>query len=269
MIDTHTHLNDDKLFPDRQKHMQNFIDAWWTALVNVAVNAERAERAIHIARTSLSQFPDTIILSTVGIHPSEACFAEVTHANLDESISTIKKIYLNNTDIICAIGECGIDLHYPGAHDTIEVQKDLLARQCQIAQEYWLPIVIHSRDGFQETIDVLSNFSWLKMVLHCFWYGKTEAEYLLANFPNVYFWFDGNITYPKAEALREACLITPIDKILLETDAPYLAPQGLRWTTNTPANVKFVYEFVAELKWVEYSEFEKIIDENGRKFYNS
>jgi Tat protein secretion system quality control protein TatD with DNase activity len=81
--------------------------------VNIAVNAERAERAIHIARTSLSQFPDTIVLATVGIHPSESCFGEITKANIQDSISVIKKIFYNNTDVICAIGECGIDMHYP------------------------------------------------------------------------------------------------------------------------------------------------------------
>ncbi len=268
MFDTHTHLNDDKLFPERQLHMQDFINAWWTGLVNIAVNAERAERAIHIARTSLSQFPDTIVLASVGIHPSEACFGEVSSANLQDSIFTMKKIFFNNTDIICAIWECGIDMHYPWSQASIQLQQELLAQQCQFAQETWLPVVIHSRDGFQETIDVLSKFSWLKMVFHCFWYGKSEAEYLLANFPNVYFWFDGNISYPKAEALREACTIVPIEKILLETDAPYLAPQWLRWTINTPTNVKFVYEFVAQLKWFEYSDFEKIIDANVKKFYN-
>jgi Tat protein secretion system quality control protein TatD with DNase activity len=68
---------------------------------------------VHIARTSLSQFPDTIVLASVGIHPSEACFGEITKANLQDSISVIKKIFYNNTDVICAIGECGIDMHYP------------------------------------------------------------------------------------------------------------------------------------------------------------
>lgn len=103
--------------------------------MNIAVNAERAERAIHIARASLSQFPDTIVLASVGIHPSEVCFAEITQANLQDSISILKKIYLNNTDIICAIGECGIDLHYPDTQGTIELQQQLLAHQCQMAQE--------------------------------------------------------------------------------------------------------------------------------------
>jgi TatD DNase family protein len=143
----------------------------------------------------------------------------------------------------------------------------LLAHQCQIAQKNWLPLIIHSRDGFQETINIIKNFSSLPIVFHCFWYWPKEAEHLLSHFPNVYFGFDGNISYPKAEALREACLTIPIEKILLETDAPYLAPQCLRWTINTPNNVKFVYEYVAQLKGIEYEEFEKKIYENVRKFY--
>lgn len=268
MFDTHTHLNDDKLFPDREQHITDFINQWWQWLVNIAVNAEYAMRAIHIAKTWLSLFPDTFIGATVGIHPSEACFHEITKENLQENIQNLKKIYYQHTDVLCAIGECGIDLHYPGSPDSIELQQELLALQCQMAQETWLPLVIHSREGFQETIDVLKNFSGLRLVFHCFGYWPKEAEYILSHFPNTLLGFDCNITYPKAEALREACKLTPLDRILTETDAPYLAPQWLRWTLNTPSNVKVVYESIAQLKNIAYEECKKQLDTNAANFYD-
>lgn len=267
MFDSHTHLNDDQLFPTWQQHMQNFIDAGGKGLVNIAVDAERAKRAIHIAQTSLSQFPDLFVWSTIGIHPSEACFGNITSQNLADEFENIKNIYQQHKHLFCGIGECGIDLHYPGAHETLQLQQELLALQCQMAQDTWLSLVIHSRDGFQETIDVIKDFSSLSMVFHCFGYGPTEAEYILSHFPNVYLWFDGNISYPKAQALRDTCLITPIEKILLETDAPYLAPQDLRGTTNTPTNVKFVYEFVAQLKNISLDALTEQMEKNFMKFY--
>ena len=85
--------------------------------------------------------------------------------------------------------------------------------------------MIHSRDGYQETIDVLREFPDLVYYFHCFGYGVGEVEELLQFFPTIYFGFDGNLTYPKADNLRAACCIVPLDRLLVETDAPYLAPQ--------------------------------------------
>jgi TatD DNase family protein len=267
MFDTHTHLNDDKLFPDRQTHVQDFVAVWGQWIVNVAVNHEWAARAIHIARTGMDLFPDTTILATVWIHPSEACFEEITKDNVYSMTQKIKEIYHANSPFICAIWECGIDTHYPDTQHTLEVQKLLFAEQCKIATELDLPLIIHSRDWFHETMDVLLAHKNITCVFHCFWYWSQEAKEILRQFPNAYFGFDGNITYPKATDLREAFLDIPLEKILLETDAPYLAPQWLRWSINTPANVQTVYSFTATLRWDEYESYAHQINKNARRFY--
>lgn len=286
MFDTHTHVNDDTLFPEWQKHIADFINAWGTWLVNVAVNAEWALRAKHIAdcihdiNTNKSS-DTTVVLSqvlsdnftiwaTIGIHPSTVCFWEITRNTIENEIENIKNIFNQSPDTWRAIWECWIDLHYAWARETVQLQQELLAQQCQFSLDVWLPLVIHSRDGFQETIDILSNFANhnIATVFHCFGYGPKEAEYLLSHFKNVYFWFDWNITYPKAEPLRETLLLLPNNKVLLETDAPFLAPQWLRWQINTPTNVQTVYEYTAMLKKTSLWNRTKQINTNAERFYN-
>ncbi len=267
MFDTHTHLNDDTLFSDREKYIQDFIDIWGKWVVNVAVNHEWAERAIHIARTGMDLFPDTTILATVWIHPSEACFEEITKDNVYSMTQKIKEIYQDNSPYICAIWECGIDTHYPDTQHTLEVQKILFAEQCKIASELDLPLIIHSRDWYQETMEILSAYKKITCVFHCFWYGLSEAKSIMDTFPNAYFGFDGNITYPKAQSLRDAFVSVPLEKILLETDAPYLAPQGLRGTINTPSSMKTIYAYTAELRWEEHDSYVSEIQKNVERFY--
>jgi TatD DNase family protein len=138
------------------------------------------------------------------------------------------KIFLDgNLQHIVAIGECGIDLHYPG-DPLIKLQQELFARQCELARLYDLPVVIHSRDGYQETIDVLKDFADIKIYFHCYGYGEFEMQELQKAYKNIRFGFDGNITYPKAQNLRDALAACKRSNMLLETDAPYLAPLPLR-----------------------------------------
>lgn len=100
--------------------------------------------------------------------------------------------------------------------------------QCDLARENQLPIVIHSRDAFQETFDILKNYSDLKIYFHCRSYNKEALEILLSTFPKIWIGYNGILTYPKSHENRESLLATPLNNIVLETDAPYLAPQGFR-----------------------------------------
>jgi TatD DNase family protein len=269
MFDAHTHLNDDALFPNRQDHMTAFQQQWGKWLINVATDLQRAQRGIDIAQTSKTQFPDLYVKSTVGFHPSEVCFGAITKDNINDHIHKLKIFLEKYPEDIVAIGECGIDLHYPGAQDDIQVrlQADLFAHQCEIAREFKLPVVIHSRDGYHETIDVLKNFPDLKIYFHCFWYWPEELQSLQDSYPNIRFGFDGNITYPKAQNLRDSLALCQKTTILLETDAPYLAPIPLRGTTNEPKNINIIYEYVAKVLNRDQAEMKKQIEENFWKLY--
>ena len=272
-FDSHTHLNADELFENWQQHIAEFIAVGWKWLVNIGANDDRSRIAIEISQKAKTLFPSIFVGTAIGIHPSEIAYWTITWENIIEKQEALFQIYKDSTSEISAIWECGIDLHYPWATNTLQLQKELLARQCQLSLKTWLPLVIHSRDGFQETIEVLekSFFSHAgntpDVVFHCFWYWPEEAQFLIDNFENVYLWFDGNITYKSAQPLRDAFMLTPLNRVLLETDAPYLAPIPERGKTNTPKNIVHTYKFLAELRNIELEEFAKTIYENCCRFF--
>jgi TatD DNase family protein len=166
-----------------------------------------------------------IAAATIGIHPSEVCYGSVTADTIDMKMDELRALYEAERDVIVAIGECGIDMHYDGAAAVVELQQEVFARQCAWAQDIGLPLVVHSRDGFSETVEVMKKYPDVVYYVHCFGYGVQEVKKFLEGFAHVYFGCDGNISYPKAQGLRDACRVIPDDSLILETDAPYLAPQ--------------------------------------------
>lgn len=290
--DSHTHLNDDKLYPQRQNYLQHFIDMWWLWLVNVGVDLERSQRAVTIAQQAQEKFPDIFVKATVGFHPSEVCFNHIVTSNevrsigkiesnnsytsrplsskwqsIQQSIQELKNLYTNNKEHIVAIGECGIDTHYDG-DPYIDLQKELFAQQCDLAKELDLPIVIHSRDDFASTWDVIRNYKDQKIYFHCRGYGPDEVKVLQDFFPQLWIGFCGNISYPKAQVLRDSLYATRHESIVLETDAPYLAPQKYRGQTNQPAYVVQIYEYVASILSLDIQQLQSTITTNFQNLYN-
>lgn len=266
--DTHTHLNDEKLYANRRTHLLHFIDIWWKWLVNVWVDEKRNERAIEIARVANQEKIDCRVKATIGYHPSEVCFGNITRENIDVKIDSLRTLYEENKEYIVAIGECGIDTHYPDGSDNIELQKELFRRQCEFAKEVWLPIVIHSRDDFASTLEVIEEFADQRIYFHCYGYGADEIKILRGKMKRLWIGFCGNVTYPKAQPLRDALLACDMSNIVFETDAPYLSPQKVRWEMNEPAHVKYIYEFVSELKEIDLQELWEKITENVRALYH-
>lgn len=294
LFDSHTHLNAEELFSDRETHLKYFLDAGWVGIVNIGANYKWSKVAVELTRaikskmkignlwshtkTKIARHRGFYAGATIGIHPSETIqfddkLAPVTEKNLEKKLQEIKNLFWNSPDDICAIWECGIDLHYPRATETLQLQQELLAHQCQFALETWLPLVIHSRDGFQETIEILEKYFWNKknntipIVFHCFGYWAKEAEYLVKTFESIYIWFNGNVTYKSAQQLRDAFFVTPKNKILVETDAPYLSPIPVRWEINTPKNIAYTYKFLAELQETPLEEFANQIYKNSHAFF--
>jgi TatD DNase family protein len=129
-------------------------------------------------------------------------------------------------------------------------------------------LMIHSRDGFHETMKVLKDFSDLKIYFHAWWYGKDELEECEKTFPNLRIGCTNVIEYPSAEKIREAIHNINTAKILTETDAPFLPPQTMRGQQNEPAYVISVYEKLCEILWIKQKELEKIVEENTKLLYN-
>ncbi len=267
--DTHTHLNDPKLYPKRNEYLENFINIWWKWLVNVWVDKDWNQRAIQIAKISKQKYPEIKVLATIGYHPSEIVFLKENNKSqwIKDKINELKNVYSIEKDYIYGIGECGIDVHYPGWKENLNYQKEFFALQCELAQEFDLPIVIHSRDDFESTLDIVKNFKYQKIYFHCWWYWPKEVRKVLDTFDKVWIGFAGNVTYPKANDLRESLKILSIDKFVLETDAPYLTPQKKRWQTNQPANVKLIYEFVSEFLWIDIKFLAENMENNFEELY--
>lgn len=267
MFDTHTHLNSDQLYPDWQMYMANFVDAGWLWIVNIGMNPIANKRAIDIACQSAELFPSIIVSSTVGIHPCEVVDNRYTRYDIWYIQDHIAQLIQHNHNNIVAIGEAWIDLHYEWSSGTLDDQQLIFDLQCRMAVEYKVPLVVHSRDAYQETMDVLIKYPSLRVVMHCRWYTPWHIKNCLSLLPSCWIGYTGTITYPKALDIRESLLVTPLDRILLETDAPYLAPQVMRWSMNQPSYLAHIYSFVAQIFWQPDQSFIDTIRKNVSDFY--
>jgi len=265
MHDSHTHLNSDQLYPDREQHLADFVNVWGKGLVNIWVNNEWNLRALHISKYNST---DCFVWVALWIHPGEISYSHTINHSQDiqdqmAQLRTLLKRHRDNKHIV-AIWECGIDAHFDRDKDIQSLQVELFVSQCELARELNLPIVIHSRDNFTLTLEVLRQFTDLKIYFHCRWYTPDDVMLAVQTLPDLWIWFCGNTTYPKAILLRDS-----LDKavelgvnILLETDAPYLSPQSVRWQKNNPSNVQFLYDWASEtypdIDW--YSRCKKSFD---------
>lgn len=175
---------------------------------------------------------------------------------------------------IVAVGECGIDHHWnPSGEDgrcesdfdeqTYRGERELFEAHLELARELRLPVIVHSRDGFEDTIDCLKNVGYDNGIIHCYSYGIDEARAFLDR--GWYIAFGGAITYnkkAKLEAVKDLLRFVPSDRFLCETDAPYLAPVPLRGTVNTPVNVEHVFNFAAEVRGTTLEILSNLVDEN-------
>ncbi len=264
IIDTHTHLNTNQLFWDYKKYLEDFGKIWWKILANAWANNEYNKKWIQIAKESITNFPEITVKTAIWRHPCDIPHNESDFLPL---LNELEILYKKNKDYIVAIWECGIDRHFP-ENPTVEVQQNALKLQAELARKLNLPLMIHSRDGFYETIEILKNFSDLKIYFHAWWYWKNELEECEKTFPNLRIGCTNVIEYPSAEKIRESLHSIKTAKILTETDAPFLPPQTMRGQQNEPAYVTYVYEKLCEILWIKQENLEKIVEENTKLLYN-
>lgn len=263
IIDAHTHLNTDQLFWDYKKYLENFEKIWWKIVVNAWANNEYNGKWIQIAKESIKNFPNLTVKTAIWRHPCDIPHNESDFLPL---LDELERLYKENRDHIVAIWECGIDLHFP-ENPTIEVQQNAFKLQAELAKKLDLPLMIHSRDGFRETMEVLKDFSDLKIYFHARWYWPQELEECEKTFPKLRIWCTNVIEYPSAEKIRDSIRNIETAKILTETDAPFLPPQTMRGQQNEPAYVTYVYEKLCEITWIEQVELEKIVEQNTKELY--
>jgi TatD DNase family protein len=263
IIDAHTHLNTNQLFWDYKKYLENFEKIWWKIVVNAWANNEYNQKWIQIAKESIKIFLELTVKTAIWRHPCDIPHNESDFLPL---LDELENVYQENKDYIVAVWECGIDLHFPD-NPPLEVQQYALKLQWELARKLNLPLMIHSRDAFNETMEVLKDFSDLKIYFHAWWYWKDELEECEKIFPNLRIGCTNVIEYPSAEKIREAIHDIKTAKILTETDAPFLPPQTMRGQQNEPAYVTYVYEKLCEILWIEQKRLERMVEENTKQLY--
>lgn len=241
LVDSHVHLDDSKFDPDREAVIERALAAGVERMM--AIGTGHLETAILQAE----RYP--FIVATIGVHPHDASKATPeTFARLRE-LATHPKVV--------AFGEIGLDYHYD--FSPRDVQRAVFQKQLEIAAEAGKPIVIHSREAWADTMELLA--SGHHGIIHCFTGDPQQAREALAL--GFHLAFGGVLTFPSAEAVREAARITPDDRLLLETDCPYLAPLPHRGKRNEPA---FVVEVARRLAAVRGSTLEEIAGHTTRNF---
>ena len=248
-FDSHSHYNDEKFDNDREQVIQETFDSGITRFMCIGYNVSKSKKAIEIA----DKYP--FIYATCGISPNDI------EDFKDNNLNIIKELCRN--DKVLAVGEIGLDYYWN--KDNKERQKELFIKQIEIANELNKPIVIHTRDAFVDTINILKeNTVKQKGIFHCCPLNQELIkEGLKLGF---YISFSGNITFKNAKA-KEAVELVPDDKLLIETDSPYLTPEPYRGTRNDSRNVKLVAEKIANIRGVSIEYVAKLSYENAKKFF--
>jgi TatD DNase family protein len=226
-FDSHAHVYDTRMPGGPAAAIQAARDAGVSGMITVGCDRATSLAAIALA----AEHPD--VWATVGLHPHDAI----------NGVDTI--VDLLDTAGIVAVGEAGLDYYYD--HSPRDDQRDVFAAQIQLAHERRLPLVIHTRDAWDDTFDVLAAEGVPEQtIFHCFTGGPTELARCLA--VGAFISISGIVTFKNAADLREAATLVPLDRLLIETDAPYLAPVPHRGRTNQPAFVPLVGRCIADLR---------------------
>ena len=248
MIDTHCHLND-KMFTDVNQVVNDFLYAGVERAICIAWDYNSSVKAIELSNEFES------VYATIGCHPDE-CFSY----NQEEIENLLKQQHKK----VVAVGEIGLD--YFHNKDNKEQQKQVFISQILLANKYKLPIVIHCRDAFGDTLEILKQHNAeYGAVMHCYSGSLEFAKELLKI--GIKISFTGTVTYKNAVNLHEVAKYIPLDSFFFETDSPYLTPVPYRGKRNEPKYVVEVANFVANLRGVPAEELIKITDINAKSFF--
>lgn len=253
-FDTHAHYDDEKFKNDRDDVINKIYQEGVTKCVNIGCSIETSIKSIEIA----SKYD--FVYASCGIHPSEISNTEEL---IKKDVNKIKEIILNGKKVV-AIGEIGLDYHYDGFDSNL--QKLAFELQIKLANELSLPIIIHTRDAIDDTINIIRNCSFENgAILHCCPFNKELIKHGLEN--GLYIAFGGTSTFKNSKNACDIINMVPNDKILIETDSPYLAPDPIRGTRNDSSNLKYIVEKIAEFKGKTPNEIANLTYKNAEKIF--
>ena len=251
MIDSHCHLDHEHLIANLDQVIANSKNVGLEKLLTICTTLQSYEKITNIVKK------DPMIFGTFGIHPHETKNNDVSK---DEIIA---KINLNNK--IIGVGETGLDFYYNNSDKDLQIKS--FQKHIDAAKDLNIPLIIHSRNAEDETYDILkkNHSNKLKILMHCFT-GSTEFATKLIPL-NAFFSASGIITFKNSLNLQETFKMIPKNRLLIETDSPYLSPVPYRGKKNEPAFIKFTAEKLAELQNIKVSELVDITTKNFNKLF--
>ena len=254
LIDTHAHLDFPELYSKLDLIIENAKNQNVLKIITISTNLNKIEKIVQISNDY------DVVYFTVGVHPNE-----VLKDKDYENYSLISDI--SNNSKCVGIGECGLDYHF--GNEDKEKQKLSFITQIKVSRDKKLPLIIHSRDADEDMIDILQDEykkGAFKAILHCFSSGKDLA--LCGLDLGFYISFSGIVTFKSAKLIQEIACIVPKDRILVETDAPYLAPTPFRGSVNEPKNCFYTAKFLSEIRNSDFNDFTNHLCMNSLRIFD-
>lgn len=251
LFDTHVHLNATQFKDDREEVIKRAHEAGVTRMVVVGFDEETIPLAIEIAESHED------IYAAVGWHPVDAIDFREEHLDWLQKLSQHKKVV--------ALGEMGLDYHWDNSPK--DVQAVVFRKQIRLAKKLQMPIIIHNREATEDVINILQeeNAQEVGGIMHC--YSATRKEVQPCLDLDFHISLGGPVTFKNAKEVKEVAKIVPLDRLLIETDAPFLAPHPNRGKRNEPAYVKLVAEEIAHLREMDLESLAKITTDNACRFF--
>ena len=251
LVDSHAHLDDSRFSSDRDAMIQRAWDSGVRRILTIGNGTGPDDMGCGIPFAEGRDW----IFTSVGIHPHDAARTEDRHFELMETLAKHPRVL--------AIGETGLDYHYDNSPR--DVQRDIFARQLAIAQKMELPVIIHTREADADTQAILQDSGLVRGVLHCFTSSGQLAEFALGL--GFHISFSGIVTFPNARELMEIARAVPADRLLVETDCPYLAPVPHRGKRNEPAFVAETAKFLASARGISVEQLAAETSENFTRLF--
>lgn len=252
IFDTHCHINDDQLYGNIEEIVQRALQAGVSKMLVVGWDYESSRKAIEIAENY------DFCFAAVGFHPEN--IYGVDKVNLDKTLS------LSAHPKVVAIGEIGLDYHWTKEPEKRELQKKFFIEQIKYANEHNLPVVIHNREAFEDCLNILKEYTPTSSgTMHCY-SGSVELLKDVLDL-GLLIGLDGPVTFKNARTPKEVAEVVPLDKLLLETDCPYLTPHPLRGSLNEPVNIRLILDEIAEIKGISKKHVAEVTFENACKLF--
>jgi TatD DNase family protein len=263
LIDTHAHLSILKERGiDSHETLKELFASGFKGIIDISLEPDDLFGRME----EFSVYPQVYFASGLWPHSTSIANRERLVRELKQNLYMVKQG--EHASKLCALGEFGLDHHWnDGEAGTADLagERELMEMQLEAASVLKLPVIIHSRDAAKETAEILARYTLTRGVIHCFSYGKEDAKIFLDL--GYYISFAGNITYKNAGNIREACKAVPVDRLLLETDCPYLAPVPYRGKPAHPGMVEEAYKTAAEIRGTSAETLAEQIAENAGKLF--